>query len=137
MLLTAVLLGGAALGCGRGPGGAASPTPTPGSSGATPSGSQQPVPLVSSQPPANARQAVRVQVKQGADPNAVGARLLGPNTFVRSERRGAPNPPLGPAASRVYLIPVPQGQEQPALARARSDPDVETAELVSWPPDLP
>jgi hypothetical protein len=78
-----------------------------------------------------------VELKVGADPNAVGARVLGPNAFVRPAWQGAANPPMGPAARRSYLIPVPPDQEQPALARARTDADVERAQLVPWPPDLP
>jgi hypothetical protein len=136
VVLSAAILGGGCLACGQVPGSSSSPTPSAGRPG-TSGSPQQPVPLVSSKPPTNARQAVWVQLKLGADPNAVGARVLGPNTFVRSDRRGAANPPLGPAAARIYLIPVPPDQEQAALARARSDPEVERAELVPWPPDFP
>ena len=137
VVLTAALLGGATFACGRVPGSSAGPTPTPGQPGPSGVSAQQPVPLVSSKPPPTARQAVSVQIKAGADPNAVGARVLGPNTFVRPAWRGTANPPLGPAARRTFLIPVPPEQEQAALSKASSDPDVERAQLVSWPPDFP
>ena len=136
MVLTASLLLAATYACGRAPGSGAAPTPKPGQP--TPSSaSAQPVPLVGSQPPATARQAVSVQLKAGADPNAVGARVLGPNAFVRSAWRGTANPPSSPAARRTYLIPVPPDQEQSALSRASGDADVERAQLVPWPPDFP
>jgi hypothetical protein len=133
-LLAAALLSGVLLACGRVPGSGASPTPSPGQPN---SAGQQPAPLASSQPPPTARQAVSVQLKVGADPNAVGARVLGPNAFVRPAWRGAANPPVGPAARRTYVIPVPPEQEQAALGRARADSDVERAQLVPWPPDFP
>jgi hypothetical protein len=137
MVLVAAGLTTGPLACGRVPGSTSAPTPTPGQPGPTGGSGREPVPLVSSRPPPSAQHAVWVQLKGEADPNAVGARVLGPNTFVVSARRGAANPPFGPAAARVYLIPVPPEQEQAALARARRDPDVQRAELVSWPPDLP
>jgi hypothetical protein len=133
LVLTGLLLISVFLACGRPPGG----------SGATPSGSppapsgRQSVPIVGSQPPASARQAVSVQLKPGADPNAVAGRVLGPNAFIRSATRGAANPPIGAAARRTYLIPVAPEQEGAALGRARQDADVEQAGLVPWPPDLP
>jgi hypothetical protein len=34
-------------------------------------------------------------------------------------------------------VPLPTGTEQQALARASSDPDVESAQLVRWPPVVP
>jgi hypothetical protein len=79
---------------------------------------------------------VAVQLKVGADPNAVGARVLGPNAFVNSAGVGV-NPPIGPAGRRTFLIPVPPDQEQAALSRAQADADVERAQLVPWPPDFP
>ena len=78
-----------------------------------------------------------MQLKTGADPNAVGVRVLGPNAFVVPAWRGGANPPMGPAARRTYLIPVPPEQEQAALSRAQADADVEQARLVPWPPDFP
>ena len=137
MVLVAALLAGAAFACGRPPGSSPGPTSTPGQPGPSGAAAQQPVPLPGSQPPPTANQAVSVQVKMGADPNAVGARVLGPNAFVRAAWRGTANPPTGPAARRTYLIPVPHEQEQSALGRARTDPDVEQAQLVPWPPDFP
>jgi hypothetical protein len=137
MVLTAAALVGAAFACGRVPGSSAGPTPTSGQTGPSGASGQQPVPLVSSKPPPTARQAVSVQLKAGTDPNAVGARVLGPDTFVRPAWRGSANPPKGPAARRTFLIPVAPEQEQAALSKARSDPDVERAQLVSWPPDFP
>jgi hypothetical protein len=139
VVVTASLLVGAAYACGRAPGSGsgAAPTPTPGQPTPSAQGAQRPVPLTGAQPPATARQAVSVQLRQGADPNAVGARVLGPNAFVRSAWRGTANPPIGPAARRTYLSPVPPDQEQAALSRARSDADVEVARLVPWPPDFP
>jgi hypothetical protein len=137
VVLTASLLLGASYACGRAPGSGAAPTPAPGQPSPSGGSAQRPVPLVGSQPPATARQAVSVQLKAGADPNAVGARVLGPNAFVRSAWRGTANPPSGPAARRTYLIPVPPEQEQAALGRASGDADVERAQLVPWPPDFP
>jgi hypothetical protein len=137
MVLAAVVLVGVTLACGRPPGSSAGPTPTPGSPGPSGGGVLQPIPLPSSKPPPTARQAVSVQVKAGADANAVGARVVGPNTFVRPAWRGTANPPRGLAARNTYLIPVPPEQEQAALSKARSDPEVERAQLVPWPPDFP
>jgi hypothetical protein len=137
VVLTAIFLLGVTYACGRPPGSGGAPTPTPGQPSASSPGAQRPVPLVGSQPPATARQAVSVQLKAGADPNAVGARVLGPNAFVRSAWRGTANPPTSPAARRTYLIPVPPDQEQAALSRASGDADVERAQLVPWPPDFP
>jgi hypothetical protein len=140
VVLVAALIVGGTYACGRVPGSSAAPTPNPGQPGQpgpTGAGAQQPVPLVSSRPPPTARQAVSVQLKGGVDPNAVGARVLGPNTFVRPAWRGTANPPIGPAARRTYLIPVPPEQEQAALSRASADADVERAQLVPWPPDFP
>jgi len=132
-MLAAMLLGGL-LACGRPPAAGTGPTPTAGQPSPAP---RQPVPLVSSRPPPTARQAVSVQLKAGADPNAVGARVLGPNAFVVPAWRGAANPPVGVAARRTYLIPVPPEQEHAALSRAQTDADVEQARLVPWPPDFP
>ena len=133
MVFAALILGGL-LACGRTPAAGSGPSPSGGQP--TPA-AQQPVPLVSSQPPPSARQAVSVLLKTGADPNAVGARVLGPNAFVVPAWRGSANPPTGPAARRTYLIPVPPEQEQAALGRAQADGDVESARLVPWPPDFP
>jgi hypothetical protein len=95
------------------------------------------VPIVSSAPPPNARQALAVQLKPGTDPNAVAERVVGPKTFVLPAWRGAANPPIGPAARRTFLIPIVPGQEDAALGKARSDAGVESAQLVPWPPDYP
>ena len=78
-----------------------------------------------------------VAIDMSTSSTAVGARVLGPNTFVRPAWRGTANPPLGPAARRTFLIPVPPEQEQAALSRASGDPDVERAQMVPWPPDFP
>ena len=135
MLLAVLLIvGGVSLACGRPPGAGAGSTP--GGSQPSPTGGQ-PVPLVSSAPPANARQAVSVQLKPGADPNAVAARVVGPRTFVQPAWRGAANPPIGTAARRTFLIPISPGQEGAALSKARNDAEVESAQLVPWPPDYP
>jgi hypothetical protein len=135
MLLAVLLIvGGVSLACGRPPGSKAESTP----GGAQPSPSAgQPVPIVSSAPPANARQALSVQLKPGADPNAVAARLVGPRTFVQPAWRGAANPPIGPAARRTFLIPIAAGQEGTTLRKAQTDADVESVQLVPWPPDYP
>jgi hypothetical protein len=133
LVLAGLLLIGVSLACGRPSGGGG---PTPSGSQPAPSGRQS-VPIVGSQPPAGARQAVSVQLKPGVDPNAVAARVLGPNAFIRSATRGAANPPIGAAARRTYLIPVAPAQEGVALGRARGDADVEQADLVPWPPDFP
>ena len=133
LVLAGLLLISVSLACGRPPGAGG---PTPSATPPAPSGRQS-VPIVGSQPPPSARQAVAVQLKPGADPNAVAGRVLGPNAFIRSATRGAANPPIGAAARRTYLIPVAPEQESVALGRARQDAEVERADLVPWPPDLP
>jgi hypothetical protein len=133
LVLAGLLLIWVSLACGR-PAGGGGPAPSGGQPAPT---AKQPVPIVGSQPPASARQAVSVQLKPGADPNAVAARVLGPNAFIRSATRGAANPPIGAAARRTYLIPIAPEQEGAALGRARQDAEVEHADLVPWPPDFP
>jgi hypothetical protein len=134
LLAVFLIVGGASLACGRPPGAGAGSTP--GDAQPSPSGGQ-PVPIVSSAPPPNASLAVSVQLKPGADPNAVAARVVGPRTFVQPAWRGAANPPLGPAARRTFLIPISPGQESAALHKAQNDAEVERAQLVPWPPDFP
>lgn len=70
-------------------------------------------------------------VKPGADAQAVGHRIAGPDArAVPAVQSMQPNPPSGVAPGRTLVVSVDPGQEQEALHRARSDPDVQQAYLA-------
>lgn len=74
-------------------------------------------------------------VRAGADPAAVGRRIAGANAVVRQATPGPPDELPRSVAQRTYVLALPAGDEEAAVARARSDPDVERVTLK--PPQLP
>jgi len=67
-------------------------------------------------------------VRPGADPTAVARRVAGPAAAVSPAYPGGPheNAAIG-TMRRTFVVGVPVGQEQAALRRAQSDPDVQQA----------
>jgi len=67
-----------------------------------------------------------VVLRPGADPQAVGRRIVGASTVVSQ---------AGSGSSQTYLVTVPAGHEDEALRRAQGDPDVQSASFnLKGPP---
>ena len=67
-----------------------------------------------------------VVLRPGADPQAVGRRIVGAPAVVRQ---------AGSGSSPTYLVTVPAGHEDEALRRAQGDPDVQSASFnLKGPP---
>ncbi len=80
--------------------------------------------------------AVEFVVRPDISPMPVAERIVGgPTDIQRAPESGrVPNPEQQDRLRRTWLVPIPPGGEQAALARAQQDPDVENASLVRWPP---
>ena len=74
-------------------------------------------------------------VRPGADPGAVGRRIVGPDAVVTHGPQGYQENVPRTIAVRTYQVQVRPGEEQAALGRARADPDVQLAYLQE--PGLP
>jgi len=71
-------------------------------------------------------------VRRGADAAAVARRIGGPAATVAPayrDRRPRENVRIA-VINRTFLVGVPAGEEDAALRRAESDPDVERADRV-------
>jgi hypothetical protein len=94
---------------------------------------------VPASPPPGATIALAFVATPGADPTAIVTRIAGPAAYFRRAALSGSNPPPGVAQRllRTYAIPAAPGTEQQLLDRARTDPQVESAQLVRWPLIIP
>lgn len=91
-------------------------------------------------PPAGASHAIAILLRTGASPQPVVDEIAGTGAYSTRAASSSIMPlnprPLAPIL-RTYYVPVRQLDEEAGLQRAQSNPAVEQAWLIPWPPDEP